>query len=94
MHITQFLRVIPYPPLAPLASYVFSNLVFYSNIIYTAVCEKKNESKITQKLVESGPKIRQKLVESEAEIRQFESYNVLIIQDMRYRNLKYFNEII
>ena len=46
-----------------------------------------------QKLVESVEKIRQKLVETEAKIRQFESYNVLTIQDDRHCNLKYFNKI-
>ena len=55
---------------------------------------REKESKITQKLVESGPKIRQKLAELEAEIRQFGSYNVLIIQDKRHHNLKYFDKII
>ena len=40
-----------------------------------------------QNLVESGAKIRQKLVESEAKIRQYGSYNVLIIQVDRHRNL-------
>ena len=54
----------------------------------------KSEVKIEQILVESGAKIRQKLVESEAEIRQFGSYNVLIIQDDRHRNLKYFDKMI
>ena len=54
----------------------------------------KSEAKIRQKLVESGSKIRQKLVESEAKIRQFGSYNVLIIQGDRHRNLKNFDKII
>ena len=57
---------------------------------FTVGCE--NESTITPKLFESGTKIRQKLVESEAEIRQFGSYNVLIIQDKKHRNLKYFDK--
>ena len=41
-----------------------------------------------------GTKMSQKLVKSKAKIRQFESYNVLIIQDDRHRNLKYFDKII
>ena len=41
-----------------------------------------------------GAHIRQKLVKSEAEIRQFGSYNVLIMQNNRHRNLKYFNKIV
>ena len=45
-----------------------------------------------QNLVELGAKIRQKLVDSEAEIRQFRSYNVLIIQDNKHRNLEYFDK--
>ena len=47
-----------------------------------------------QKLVELGAKIRQKLVESEVKIKQFESYNVLIIQDDGHCKLKYFDKII
>ena len=54
----------------------------------------KSEAKMRQKLVESEAKIRQKLVESEVEIMQFGSYNVLIIQDNRHRNLKHCNKII
>ena len=51
-------------------------------------------AKMSQNSVKSEAKIRQKLVESGAKIRQFEGYNVLIIQDDRHRNLKYFDKII
>ena len=50
----------------------------------------KSEAKMRKKLFESGAKIRQKLVESEEKI-MFRSYSVLIIQNDRHRNLKYFD---
>ena len=36
--------------------------------------------------------MRQKLVESGEKIKQFRSYNVLITQEDRNRNLKYFDK--
>ena len=56
--------------------------------------QKHFEVKMSQKLGKSEAKIKQTLVESEEKIWQFGSYNVLIIQDDRHRNLMYMFKII
>ena len=54
----------------------------------------ENQSEFSQILVKQEEKMKQKLVESGEKIRQFGGYDVLIIQDGRHCNLKYFNKII